>query len=549
MRRISSTIWITCGVFLLFLAEAVLLQQLGGAYASGFGQHPDEAAHFVSSILVHDFIGNLASAHPMAYAKNFYLFYPKVAIGNWPPMLYLLMALWFMLFGISRLSALSLIAVTAAATATAMYSAGSKLISREAGLFAGALYLALPLIQESTAGVMTEHLVTLLILVSALQFARFVRTRSAWDALGFGVLASAAILTRGSAWALILVPPVVIALTAQWRLVLDWRLWLSAAVVGALCVPWYLGTRGMANNAMVGTDPNAPAAFFLNAAATFPVMILHAIGGLLAVLAALGAWHTLAKGPRSPVWSALAALSIGVLLIQCVVPAGLERRYMMQLLPAVLLFSAAGLAWALSRVRALAASRAANAAAWGVGALLVLAMVFNVPAFVRNSGYDQVAVALMQATKGRQAATVLLISDAKGEGSVISAVAARDQRPHTMVLRGTKVLVDEDWLGRNTKVRFGTDQEIRAMLDAVPVSALMIDHATDKVLERPYRQQVEQIIKANPQDWKLLASYDVTRYGKLMPRAVDLYVRRARADHAVADSIDMHYVEKLMQRN
>jgi hypothetical protein len=118
-----------------------------------------------------------------------------------------------------------------------------------------------------------------------------------------------------------------------------------------------------------------------------------------------------------------------------------------------------------------------------------------------------------------------------------------------MVLRGTKVLVDEDWLGRNTKVRFGTDQEIRAVLDAVPVSALMIDHATDKALERPYRRQVEQIIRSDPQDWKLLSTHDVIRYGKLMPKAVDIYVRVPRSEHAVADSIDMEYVGKLMQRN
>src|SRR5687768_1057590 len=72
-------------VFALLLAEVLLLQWLGGAYASGFGGHPDEAAHYVSSLMVRDFLPQAASGHPMQFAQSYYLHYPKVAIGNWPP--------------------------------------------------------------------------------------------------------------------------------------------------------------------------------------------------------------------------------------------------------------------------------------------------------------------------------------------------------------------------------------------------------------------------------------------------------------------------------
>lgn len=550
MKKMSigaGQVWL---VFLLLLVEALTLQWVGGAYASGFGQHPDEAAHFVSAVMVHDFLENMVSGHPLAFAKHFYLFYPKVAIGNWPPLMYLLMAGWFFIFGISRASSLWFIAVAAAGAATLIYLAGRKLLSREAGFFAAIIYLALPLVQESTAGVMTEHLVTLLILASSLLFARFARSCGTRDAVLFALSASAAILTRGSAWALVFVPPVVIVLTRDWRLLLNWRLWLAALLVGVLCVPWYVATRGMANGAMVGTDPAAPTAFFLQACELFPLIVAQSIGWVLSALTLLGAWRTL-LGPersRSPYWAALAGMLAGVLLLHCIVPAAIEPRYMVQLLPVVLLFAGAGVAAIFARLSEFAAWRPAGGrAAWAGAALLAMLLVFSVPGEVRNQGYVPVAQALMAQTRGLAAPGVLLISDAIGEGSIIAAVATLDQRPHTLVLRGTKVLVSEDWLGRNTRVRFSSDDDIRSLLDSIPVSALVIDHATDKRLARPYRQQVERIVAADPGRWTLSASYDVTRRGQFTPGAVDVYVRRPQPGQSLA-ATDMRYVEELMRR-
>ncbi|MRX11124.1 hypothetical protein GJ697_25190 [Pseudoduganella sp. FT25W] len=523
---------------LLFLADALLLQWLGGAYASGFGGHPDEAAHFVSSVMVHDFLIHPGAGHPMAFAQQFYLHYPKVAIGNWPPLLHGLLALWYLVFGVSRASALVLMAVFAALTATLMAYAGRRLLSPSAGWFAGGVYLALPLVQESATVVMTEHLVTLLILAGTLAFARFARSRRSADALLFGVLASAAILTRGSAWALALVPPIVIVLTGDWRLLRNWRLWLAALVVGVLCVPWYVATRGMAPNAMVGIDPGAPAAFFRQAAAFFPLAAFHAIGLSLALLAALGVWRALLKrqpdaGRRPAEWPALAAMCIGVLLIQCLVPAGIESRYMLQLLPAVLLFAAAGLEWL--------STFGARHVLWAVASVVILLTVFHLPDAMRNSGYDRVAGDLA----GQATPTLLLISDARGEGSMIAAVALRDHRPHTLALRGSKLLVSEDWLGRASHPRFADAPAMRAMLDAIPVNAVMIDHAIEPAQARAYHQQIEQLIKSHPEDWRLFASYDITRYGRLQARAVEVYLRR---DHG-AQAVNLAYVGRLMQRN
>lgn len=539
-------------VFLLLLVEAGLLQWLGGAYANGFGAHPDEAAHFVSAVMVYDFLTHLSAGQPMTFAKSFYLHYPKVAIGNWPPLLYVVLALWFLAFGVSRVSALIFTAVCAAATASLIFVAGRRLISNHAGLFAATVYLALPLVQESTDEVMTEHLVTLLILASTLLFARFVQSLKARDALLFGFAASAAILTRGSAWALLFVPPLVIAMNAQWRLLWNWRLWLCALPVATLCIPWYVATRGMSKGAMVGIDAAAPAAFLLKAGSAFPVIILQATGVILLLAALIGVWSVIVVPgrARSPYWSALLAMIVGILLIHVLVPAAIEPRYMMQLLPAVLLFAAAGIAVMQNRITVVKrASPRMKLLLWGVVGGVIMLTTFEVPRWIKNNGYEPIVANALQATaNGKPAApTVLIVADSIGEGSIIAAAAAAETHPHTMFMRGSKMLVTEDWLGRNTQERFGTDAELRTLLDKLAVNVVIIDRATEPQWVRPYHRRVEKLLESDPQHWILMGTYDVFRHGRANLKSVDLYRRLAVTNARIFTEIDQPFVEKLMQ--
>src|SRR5580698_9640953 len=89
-------------VGLIFLAVAIALQGTGGAWNNDFGSNSDEPAHFVSAVMLRDFLLGGELAHPMAFAKLFYLHYPKVAIGQWPPFLYVVLGSWMVVFGVSR---------------------------------------------------------------------------------------------------------------------------------------------------------------------------------------------------------------------------------------------------------------------------------------------------------------------------------------------------------------------------------------------------------------------------------------------------------------
>ena len=88
----------------------VALQWSAGAYRSEFGAHPDESAHYVTGLMVRQYVAGRAPQPPFAFARAYYEHYPKVAIGHWPPAFYLLQTGWTLLFSASRISVLLLMA-------------------------------------------------------------------------------------------------------------------------------------------------------------------------------------------------------------------------------------------------------------------------------------------------------------------------------------------------------------------------------------------------------------------------------------------------------
>ena len=86
------------------LSCVLLLQWTEGAYQAEFGGHPDEAAHYVTGLMIHDYVAAGLPGNPMTFALEYYDHYPKVALGNWPPLFYVLQAGWTLLFTPDRAS-------------------------------------------------------------------------------------------------------------------------------------------------------------------------------------------------------------------------------------------------------------------------------------------------------------------------------------------------------------------------------------------------------------------------------------------------------------
>jgi hypothetical protein len=511
----------------LLLALIVALQSLGGAYSNDFGGNSDEPAHFVSAVMLRDFLLHGGFSHPAAFARSFYLHYPKVAIGQWPPMLYAILGGWMVVFGVSRAAALAMIAVAAGATATLIYLVGRPRVGRPAALLACVVFLASPLVQESSDRVMTEHVVTLLAFASALEFARYVRTVRLADAMLFGILSALAILTRGSAWPLALVPGLTILLTRRFDLLWRPSLWLSALPVLVTCVPWYLATAKGVTSSWTTTGGTP---YWMIAVPFYARSIWQGLGSLVAAAALLGCWGSLvrpwARRAVDPVYAALAALLAGTLLLHCAVPTGLSDRFMVAVLPEIVLFAAYGIVWLAGSLDRMVPRPPWSAVLCLVVALGFLAGTFTVPrTALRFTGFAA-AARLLPSKSATQSPAFLVISDEKGEGAAVAELAIDQGWPGSFMLRGSKIFVREDWLGRGALDRFPTQGDVAKLLDQIPVTGILLDASIPAYRQEPFQQRVRDTVIANSQTWDRVASLSVDRQGQVFPDAVQVYLRR-----------------------
>ena len=534
--------------FAALLGFVVILQILGGAYASGFGGYPDEPAHLVTSLMVRDFIASLDFRHPLQFAQQYYYHYPKVAIGEWPPMFYGILGVWFLIVGASRGSALMFIAIIAATTASVIYLIGKRLISRWAGILAAVLFVASPLVQESSARVMTEHLTTLGMLLSTLCFARFTRTGRIGDGLVFGTVSAVAILTHGNAWALGLVPGATLALTSRWYLLRRLGLWLAAVPVLVFCLPWYVFTLNMTEG---GWGPG-DASYRIHAVPGFTWFIYLGVGLPVFIFALIGVWETIIRvKPRmdvAPEWAALAGLAIATFILYSVLPISIDSRYAIVVLPSVVLFSAAGVNGIAHR---LGARLRIGVARIGLALTLVAAFAvgsFALPRQLRNGGYE--ALVRDVAARVSHVPQIWLISSGStGEGSLIAAVALQERRTESYVLRGKTILGGGNWNWNNMQDRFDTPAKLTALLDDLPVTIIVIDDCVPPDQQRPYQTRLKKLVVSESQTWELIGSYPQTQGEIVFPNSLHVYARRPVAALAVATpAFPLDRVKALMIR-
>jgi 4-amino-4-deoxy-L-arabinose transferase-like glycosyltransferase len=529
----------------------VIQQALSGAYENGFGGEADEAAHLVTSLLARDFISGLDFRHPWQFAQQYYYHYPKVMIGHWPPAFYGALGTWFLIVGASRGTAIIFIAVVAAATTTVIYFTGKRLIGRWAGALAAVLFLASPLVQEASTRVMTEHLSTLGMLVSALCFARFARTGRIGDGLAFGTVAAVTILTHGPGWALGLVLGITIALINKWCFLRRPGLWLAPIPVLVTCVPWYVVALVPQSAAVAGRGSDL-ASVFVEAVPGYAGLIYLGVGLPVLMFALVGVWGKIIRvKPRTevaPEWAALAGLALAIFILYCLVPVPIMSRFMVPLIPSVLLFSAGG-------VNAIAHQLAVclRIGVVRVGLALALTAAFFVQSFalplqLRNTGYEAL-VRDVVARVSNVPQVWLISSDSIGEGCLVVALAIQEARPNSYVLCGKTILGGGDMYWANMEDRFDTPAKLAGLLDDMPVTVIVIDDQIRPDLHRPYQDRLSKLVASEGDKWEPIGSYSQTKDGVTFANSLHVYARRPVASLIAPPRIRLDLVKALMVRN
>ncbi len=519
---------------LLLAALVAFFQFASGSRQSELGSHPDEAAHFVTGLMVRDYIASGFHESPLRYADEYYRHYPKIGLGIWPPLFYLAQAVWTFVFPVGVGTLLWLMAVLTLALALAT----ARWLWREFGwveAVTGAVLLtALPLVQQYSNMVMAEALTSLLMFGAAGFFALYLdQARWRWAA-GFGLCAGLAILTKGTGLALAFVPALAILFTGRYGLLRRASLWVAALLVAVIAGPW---TWHFRNEGRGGWEqPNPSAQFTRTAISYYGRELCVALGGLLAVLALAGAVSLFLPKNRKPAIAYCSlALLLGVWIFQSLTPVGLEARHLMPAMPALIVLAMTGF-HALTERRprarpALAAALLAVFFAWpavfhpatptpGYGSIgnSVALSPFRIPR-KQWSGFERVAVAALAAEPGKP---ILVASDSRGEGMFIAEVAARDpHRPSFIVQRASKILASSTWSGSGYEAFYKNPAQVVAALAKLGAQAVVIDSSPLAIA--PHQELLEGTM-ANPEaGYHLERKATVVRDGKEFPAGAALF--------------------------
>jgi hypothetical protein len=497
---------------------AFLWQKLGRADESEFGAHPDEAAHYVTGLFVRDAIATLPqclrerSLKPLEPFRSkdaedgFYAHYPKVALGVWPPAFYVVQSAWTFPFGVSRTSILLLMAVLAAATATLIYRALWREFGDWPAAAASLLWLCGPLVRESYGMVMAEMLSALTMFAATLAWGRFLDERRTGDAIAFGFLAAAAILTKGTGLALVLMCAFSIAFTGRWKILAARGTWLGIVLVALLAGPWtwYFRNEGTRVGGWADNSGGFSFDFTKRAVVYYAEKLVVALSIAVAVFAVAGIiLRAFKKDERQGRWAALAALVVGVFVFQALMPVGYEARHILSATPALVVLAFGG-ARAIGGLRALRIEGPEQLRRDRLWLILLLLLSFAPMAWPivhygvekkACTGFQLVAEELLDIAPPRS--RILVSSDASGEGMLISEIAMRDQRPNLFIERGSTALVSESskkWDGRNLRSRFLDDDELLAFLTAGKFEYIVLDDAVPEPKRAEYHDQLRRVI-------------------------------------------------------
>lgn len=483
-----------------FLVCVLLSQWHSGAYRTE-AMDPDEPGHFVTGLMIHDYLLHALGAPPLAFARDYYAHYPKLALGHWPPVFYVAQALWMMVFPATRNSVLVMIALVAAMLAEWTYN----LLRRRygtAGAWCGSLsLLGLPGIIASDCKIMTEIPQALLMLGALVAFGEYLDRGKPARALQFGAWSASALLTKGSALALAPIPLFGVALTGRWRLLRSPWFWAPALTVLLVAGPWYLLAPDALHQKvkLLGGPRLIPQRFRLP-----PMLWTSQFGWPISVLASVGLFITLVRAARfarsalaqvDGVLASAAGLAIGASVFPCLF-AVWENRHQIEAAPAFILLAAAGLCWLLSLLPWQPSRQL-------LVALLIGGTVVNLAWNLASTpdqpplGYRRLAQAIVRAA-GEPIESVLISSDALGEGAFIAELAQLDTRPGRFLLRSSKVLGQSTWMGER-RYFFETLPQCEQLLASLPLQLVVLDPA--RASDDPHERLLYSALSVSRDVW------------------------------------------------
>lgn len=465
--------------YLCALVFGTLTMVLARSYQSGFSG-ADEPSHFLNGYFIADYLRHHLGANPMGAATEFYIHYPKISIGHWPPAYYGFLGLLFLVLPPTMPVAFALNVLVSALPALGIAAALAMLCNRRTAIAGVLVYVLTPLVIEGNLMFMVDQPLAACLVAATAVWIAYAEQPGWGRAFGFALLAALAVLMKGNGWLAVFIPVFHIALTGRWRLLLSVRLVVAALLAAVLVVPWYMLTAKIAAD---GFNYQAGPAYAMKALAANLATLWHnltPVGVLLAVFAVAAEYRVRGQSARRwSIVSGLLSLVLATLTLQSLVPVDIVDRYMAPALPAVVVLALLG-AW---RLPALLPAGATARTAAILGA--VLAAVMAVPGVLHLAQREPKAdtgIAMLSARLAAHDAPVVTVIDgpASAEGAFIAQSAVRDSRLQGYVVRASKLLADSNFMGSSYTLKYADGAQVLAALRRLGVQYVVVVREHDR---------------------------------------------------------------------
>jgi 4-amino-4-deoxy-L-arabinose transferase-like glycosyltransferase len=447
------------------LAAGLLSLLVSDAWNAGFSG-ADEPAHFLNTYFIAEYAKNALGSNPLAFASEYYLHYPKISIGHWPPAYYALLSPFFLLLPASPHSAFVLNLILSAVPAMLIGLLLARLHGRAAGLL-GALAAALtPVALEAQAFFMLDQAVAAFALGATMLWIAYATRPAAWKMLGFAILAATAVLIKGNGWLLLFVPPIHLALTGGWRLLLSPWPWAAALLAALLVGPWYWLTAGISADGFNHSPGLAYAweALRYNAGALAANVTIPGLA--LAAWGAAAEWRRRHEAPeRWTIAAGCVSLALAALLLQSLVPVDLDPRYMAPAIPPIVLLALSGAAALLPRHR--------------IVAVVAAAILLSLPGLLHLATREPKAGFRLEEAAARVPHPSAWVIDGTSgaEGAFVAAMAVRDPSLGSYAIRSSRLLAESNFMGTEYRLIVSEPSAVLARLEALGVEGIVISRA------------------------------------------------------------------------
>jgi len=484
----------------VFFSIVLILQWRSGALSNEFGGYSDESAHVVNGLLVRDYIASDRSVQPVQFAERYYLHYPKVSIGHWPPVFYVIQALWTLLFSVGRVPLLLLMAAMASAIASTLFVFLRREFSTAIAAGASVLFLLLPITQRYSSMVMADIPLSMFLLWSILAFGRYLKTYSWHSGLIFAIFAALAILTKASAISLAGVPIIALILSSKLSALKRLSFWSAGLIVLVVVGPWYWWTRGMVQSTW--TQPYPSPQFAWTAARFYASQFLRFPSYFLFPVVLLGIYEMIIQPSRAGrlrgTGASIAAGIFCIFLVNITIPAGIGERFLLPSLPLLILLFAAGIQQLANSAKAFYSNDTIrNYICISIG----LGIFFLTGFTVSRTPFD-----------GYSAAVNIVMSESKPE-----------KRPGHIIVRASKILCRSNWLGTENVPLFFDAGTMESYLKNIPIMFIVTDDSIPSNRKLGYHDLLEQMVQLHPSAWSMVGSCHVNRGARHFQNALKIY--------------------------